>query len=228
MAEKKEKKDRRTFSAVLSSFLEKNRKAVWIVFIVILVAFIAFLTLFFVNSKSSEKTLAMVDQISFELTNESYSLADSELASRRSDAKTALDPLVGKSGVGGVRANMLMAEIAYQEKNYNDAVKYWTAAANKGKKSYTAPLAYFNIASCLEETGNLDEACVNYKKAADTSDFLMKSHAMFSYGRVLETSGKYAEAGEAYKALNDASPNDTWSNLAKTRLIDLKLQGKIE
>ena len=143
MAEKKEK---RKFSDILSSFLEKNRKLMWAVLIVCIVAVIAVAVFIGVSSKSSEKTLALVDQISYELTNGSASLDDAELLERRNTAKTNLEPLLSKSGIGGVRANMLMAELAYQEKNYSSAIEYWTNAASKGKKSYTTPLAYFNIA----------------------------------------------------------------------------------
>lgn len=226
--EKKEKTEKTKFSEKLSSFLEKNRRIVLAVFSVVIVAFVAYVVVFAASSKSNEKTLALVDQISYELTNGSYGLEDTELSARRTTAKNALEPLLSKGGVGGVRANMLMAEIAYQEKDYSKAIECWEAAANKGKKSYTAPLAYFNIASCYEQTGKTDDAATYYKKSADTDEFVLKPHALFSYGRVLETLGKYAEAADAYNSLNDSYPSDVWANLAKTRLIDLKIQGKIE
>lgn len=228
MSEKKQKGEKQTVAASLTKFLEKNRKLMWTVLIVVVVAFAAYAVFSVISEKSTAKTLALVDQISYELTNGSYSLEDSEIAERRNTAKEALAPLTEKSGVGGVRANMLMAELVYQENNFSEAVECWKKAAAKGKKSYTAPLAYFNIASCSEELGNTEEAETYYKKAADSEGFLLKSHALFSYGRVLELNGKTSEACEVYTSLYDSMPDDTWAKLAKTRLIDLKISGKIE
>ena len=102
------------------------------------------------------------------------------------------------------------------------------AAAEKGKKTYLAPLCYFNLAACYEETGNIDDAATYYKLAADDKDFVVRTHALFSYGRVLESKGNYAEAAAAYTELNDNFSDDSWANLAKSRLIALKKDGKIE
>ena len=55
----------------------------------------------------------------------------------------------------------------------------------------------------------------------------MASHAYFSLGRVREAQGDYAGAVEAYTALNDNFPDDDWGNLAKTRIIELKSEGKV-
>ncbi len=64
--------------------------------------------------------------------------------------------------------------------------------------------------------------------AADNKDFVMRAHAAFNYGRILEEQGKYAEAVEAYAKLNDELPDDTFAKLAKTRIIQIKLDGKTE
>ena len=73
-----------------------------------------------------------------------------------------------------------------------------------------------------------EEAAASYKLAADNKDFVMRAHAAFNYGRLLETMEKYAEAAEAYQKLNDELPDDTFAKLAKTRLLQLKLDGKVE
>ena len=133
-----------------------------------------------------------------------------------------------KGGVAGVRANMLAAEIEYQKKNYEAAVEYWENAAAKDVKAYTSSLALYNAGVCYEALNQLEDAEDSYKLAADDEDFLLRSHALFSYGRVLETTGKYKEAVEAYQELNSKYPDDGWANLAKTRIIELKLEGKAE
>ena len=89
-------------------------------------------------------------------------------------------------------------------------------------------MAYYNSAVCYEELGNKDEAAANYKLAADNNDFVMRTHAMFSYGRLLEEKGDFTTAAAAYKELKDNFSDDTWAHLAESRLIALKNDGKIE
>ena len=50
---------------------------------------------------------------------------------------------------------------------------------------------------------------------------------MFNYARMLETKGDYATASAAYNELIDNFPNDSWANLAKSRIIALKKDGRI-
>jgi len=212
----------------LTNFLNKNKKVLIIVVAVVVVALAGFICGSVIGSNSKQKDLAAVDSIQYALTNESVSLEADELNARRETAMTALAKYTKKGGVAGVRANMLAAEIANQKADYDAAISYWNAAAAKDKKAYTAPIANYNVASCYEQLGNLDEAAANYKKAADAKDFVLVTHAKFSYARVLETQGKYAEAVAAYTELNDSYPNDTWAKIAKTRIITLKSEGKAE
>ena len=65
-------------------------------------------------------------------------------------------------------------------------------------------------------------------KISDDENYILRTHALFSYGRVLETMGKVTEAIAAYTEVNDISPDDDWAKLAKTRAIKLQLQEKSE
>ena len=224
MAEKETKKT----SFKLNTFLEKNRKVLLIVLIVVLVGIFGFSVYAMLASKSSEKALSAIDEISYKLTDGSIGLEESELEEKRSESLEALVPYCSKGGIVGVTANRLSAEIVFQKKEYENAISYWSQAALKAKNTYTAPLSYYNIAVCYEELDKVAEAEENYKKASDFDGFVLKSHALFSLGRIRESQEKYSEAAEAYKAANDSSPNDSWAKLAKTRLIDLKIQGKSE
>lgn len=223
-----EREELQTSSGKLNAFIEKNRKALISALVAVIVLLVAFIVVSNVVSKSSDKNLAAIDEISYTLTNESASLEEAELNARRIDALDKLAAYNSKSGIVGARANMLSAELAYQQTKYDDAINYWKAVASKSSKTYLAPIAAFNIASCYEELNNLDEAAANYKAAADNKDFALKAHALFSYGRVLETQGKYADAVAAYTQLNDELPDDSWAKLAKTRIITLKAEGKAE
>ena len=113
-------------------------------------------------------------------------------------------------------------------KDYDSAISYYSAAISKGKKSYTAPICYYNIGSCYEELNKLSDAVEAYKTAAEFDEFGMAPHAYFSQGRVLEAIGDFTGAAEAYNTLKSKFPEDSWSNLATTRLIELQIQGKAE
>ena len=227
MAEKNEK-EVKTASSKLNSVLEKNRKVVICCFSAVIAIIAVFIIVEIAVTKSTEKNLAAVEALTYELVNESASLEEAELTARRDSILEKVADYTKKGGVAGVRANMLAAELAYQKEDYEASAAYWDAAASKGKKAYTAPLANYNKAVCYEQLGKLDDAAAAYKAAVDVEDFVLRTHAMFSYGRILETKGEYAEAVKIYQELNDKNPNDSWANLAKTRIIDLKVEGKAE
>lgn len=217
-----------TAGAKTANFLEKNKKGLVAILVCAVVILACYAITVSVKSGSNAKNLQKIDEISYALTNGSAALSDDELAVRCTKALEDLAAFTKKGGISGVRANLLAAEVSYQAGNKEDAIAYWKAAANAGKKYYTAPIAYFNLASAYEDLNNFEEAAVNYKLAADNKDFVMRAHALFNYARVLEGLGKTSEAVEAYTKLNDELPDDAFAKLAKTRLIQLKIDGKAE
>ncbi|MBO7582563.1 MAG: tetratricopeptide repeat protein [Treponema sp.] len=221
-----EKNEKSTASEKLNGFLEKNRKPVLITFIVGLVLIVGFIAGAIIVSATSKKDLAAVEAYYYELTDSSTGLEDTEITKRATECIENLAPYTKKGGIAGVRANMLSAELAYILKDYEGAIAYYDAAIAKGKKSYTAPLCYYNKGASYEELGKLAEAAEAYKTAAEFDEFVLVAHAYFSLGRVLEAQGDYAGAVEAYKTLNDKVSDDDWGNLAKTRIIELQSQGK--
>ena len=162
------------------------------------------------------------------MTSKSSDLEDSEVESRIAAALEKAAPLAKKGGIVGARANMLCAELTFQQKKYEDSAAYWKACAAKAKKTYIAPIAYFNLGVCNEELGKLDDAAENYKIASDNVDFVLRPHAMFSYARVIDLKGDYKLAADSYNALVNAYADNSWAKLAKSRLIALKNDGKIE
>lgn len=225
MAEKNEKT---TASAKLEGFLSKNKKGVLTALIVVLVLVFGFIAFEIVKTTSSKKNLAKVEALYYSLITDSADLDDAAVAKRSTECLEGLASYTNKGGIVGVRANMLSAELAYLAADYEGAVAYYDAAVAKGKKSYTAPICLYNKGSCYEQLNKLNDAAEAYRAAAEFEEFGMAAHAYFSLGRVLETLGDYAGAAEAYNTLNSKFTDDDWGNLAKTRVIDLKSQGKIE
>ena len=217
-----------TASRKLAGFIEKRKMGFIICLIAVICILAAYVIFASVANSNKVKGLQAIDEITFELTDKSSGLEDSEITARLNTAFEKASAYTNKGGIVGARANMLCAEITYQQKKYAESADFWKAAAEKGKKSYIAPLCYFNLAACYEETGNKDDAATYYKLAADDKSFVIRAHALFSYGRVLESKGDYANAAAAYTELNDTFSDDSWANLAKSRLIALKKDGKIE
>lgn len=206
----------------LADFLDSKRNVLLVLLVLIIVGVGVFAAVTVIGGKSSSKALAVLDTISYNLTNESEKCTDSELSTRREVAFKALTPYLNKKGVAGVRANMLAAEIAYSNKDYESAANYWVTAASRDKKSYTNGLCLFNAGSAFEEIDKLDSALDCYTKASNNKDNLLASHAKFSAARVMESKGDTAGALEAYKDINDKSPDTQWGQLAKTRVIALE------
>ena len=216
-----------TASKKLAAFIEKNKKAFIACLIVLVCCLVGYIVFASVAESSKEKGLQALDEITFEMTDKSSDIEEAEIATRLSTAFEKASAYTNKGGIVGARANMLCAEITYQQKKFAESADFWKATAEKGKKTYLAPLAYFNVAVCYEETGKTDEALANYKLAADDNNFVMRTHAKFNYGRLQEAKGDYAAAAEEYNELNYNYPDDAWADLAKSRLIALKKDGKL-
>lgn len=212
----------------VDNFLTNHLKIFIIFFIVIVCGILGYILGSHFGLKAKTKALSAIDEISFELTNESAALEASELDSRRATAFEKLEPYTKQSGIVGARANMLCAELSYGQEKYEDSAKYWENVAKKSKKNYLEPIAEYNLGVCYEKLGKTDDAIAAYKKASENKDFTLHSHAAFSYGRILESNGKYKEAIEVYTGLNAQNPDDDWAKLAKTRILTLQVSGKTE
>ena len=213
--------EKATVGEKISNYVENRQNVLIAILAVVVAAVIAYTVAVTVTSKANTKGLAAIDTISYVMTQESASLSEEELEMRRNKALEDLSAYLEKGGIVGVRANMLAGEIYYSVKDFKNSAKGWTSAAAKGKKSYTAPLAYLNAAVSYENINDLDNAEKYYKYAVSAKDFLMASHAEFSLGRVREAKGDTDGAIEAYRSLLGKNPDTSWGNLAKTRLIAL-------
>ncbi len=222
-----ERNEKKSADAKLNKFLEKNKKSIIITFVVIILLIAGFVTYEIVNSSVTKKNLAQIEAYYYDLVEVPADIEDAELNKKATECIENLAPYTKKGGIAGVRANMLSAELAYILADYEAAVDYYDAAYAKGKKSYTAPVCLYNKAVAFEEMKKLDEAAQAYKAAAEFEEFGMASHAYLSYGRVLEALGKTSEAAETYKTMVDKFVNDDWANLAKSRLIELEIDGKL-
>ncbi|MCR5218590.1 hypothetical protein, partial [Treponema sp.] len=160
-----------------------------------------------------------------ELTEEEKAAKKAEKDAAVAKAIKALGSYVSKSGVAGVRANMLAAGIYYDAGDFVSAQDCYLAAASKDKKAYTYPVCYSNAASCAIELGNYKDAASYFETAASVKGYLLASHDLFRYGMAMELAEDYKAAAKIYQKVVDTY-NDDWANLAQTCLIKLSSSGK--
>ena len=87
----------------------------------------------------------------------------------------------------------------------------------------------FNAAAAYEELGQSDEALQLYEKVSADKNFVDRSRAYFNAGRLKEAAGDFEGAKLSYQAISDlGNSKDTWSDMAKTRLLELEIEGKIK
>ena len=139
-----------------------------------------------------------------------------------------LGPYLEKSGIVGVRANMLAADIYFQKKDWAAGRDAYLKAAGAGEKFYTAGICYYNAAVCCEELGDNQAAAGYYESASGKESFYLAPHALFSLARVSESLSDYAKAGDTYQKIIDSYSDDEFAKLAHSRLIALKSAGKLE
>ncbi len=226
------KEDKVTLESSLSSFIVKFRGIFIAVAVIVIVAAAAFAVGVSLHSSAVEKGLNAVDEIEYKLTKDATDLKDADLTARQDAALSSLEAWTGKSGIVGVRANFLAAELYFQKGEWAKAKDAYLAAAKNGSKSYTAPICYFNAAQAMSNLNDFAGAVENYKKAAEFNEFYLRDRAYYNWGRACEKAGDFAAAKEAYSKLNDIHPvvesGSEWSKLAKDRLIALKINGKID
>lgn len=223
-----EKIQKETAGEKLSSFMIKNRKIIITLWLALVLGVVAVCVFIGVNQKSIKKSISIIEEIEYALTNDSNALTEDELKERKENAKEKLAPYLTKGGIVGARANLLAADLAFSEKDFEKAKNHWEKSASSAKGSYLSPLSFFNLGVCYEELNDLEKAVSSYAKAANNEDFFLTTHAKFSEGRVYESLNDLENAKKAYQKLVDSAANDSWTNLAKTRLIALELQEKGE
>jgi tetratricopeptide (TPR) repeat protein len=211
----------------VESFMTRHRGLILGLGIFVLAVALVACVCFGVLDSQRKKGVAAVESIEYAYTNGFDALTDEEIVARQNTALESLVPYTKKSGVVGVRANMLAADIYTFKKDYVNGIDYWLKAAELSKDNYTAALCRYNAGVCSEESGDVETALSYYEAASTDTSFLLKPHVLFNIARLKEGKGDYAGAQEAYQTLTTDHPSSEWADLAQTRLIQLKLDGKI-
>ncbi|MDR2718424.1 MAG: tetratricopeptide repeat protein [Treponema sp.] len=130
------------------------------------------------------------------------------------------------AGYAGGKAWSIIGSIHSDKKDWAASETAWAAAARAGKKTYLAPLAFFNAGAAAEEQGKTQEAIEYYTSSlASSADFSGAPRAQFAIGRLRETLHEDAAAIDAYRAVISGWPHDrVWTSLAHSRIIALEVE----
>lgn len=213
----------------LGAWVAKKRIALLVVLCLLVLGVIGYAVGLTIHENIVKKDLDKIELIEFSLTKDASDLEDSVITEKMDTALSNVEPYLSKGGIVGARADMLAADIYMYRKYWSKARELLADAANKRAKTYIASICNFNAAVCSEELGENDKAIEYYTKVCDDKEFVDRSRAYFSVGRINESIGNYDGAKNAYEAIASLGlSNDTWNDLAQTRLIALKAENKIQ
>lgn len=99
--------------------------------------------------------------------------------------------------------NFTVAESAYKNGNYVDALKSYYAALKEDSASFEpgdAGLLYYRIGNSLLKMHTFNEAAISYQKALEDEGFTSKSAAQVNLGKAQLGLGKFEDAVHAFNA----------------------------
>ena len=130
---------------------------------------------------------------------------------------------------GGQRGLFIRANVSYEKKAWEDAQKDYQTLAARFPTSYLAPISLFDAGVCLEEKGDTAAALAVYTKISQSyQNSPVAPRAMFDVARLDEQKGSYDDARKKYDQIDSLFPTSIWDKLAKNRIIELKVMGKVK
>lgn len=219
----------------IGNFISQSVQRFRIVLLVILVAaaalFLGYVVYNEINKKvaSNATTAAEQAQTAFDTwQNESDA---TKKAALEKDLRAQLDTLIRRypRQYGAQRGLFLRADLNYGVQAWDAARKDFESLAARFPDSYLAPVSLFNAAVSAEEAGDAAGAAALYARiSASYKDSTVAPRALFDTGRLAEQRGAWSDAQAAYEQIDTLYSQSTWDKLAKNRIIELRVQGKIK
>jgi TolA-binding protein len=219
----------------ISNFLAHSVSRFRIALLVIVVAAAAALVGYFIYGEVSRKlandSTLMAERLQTQFDNWKGETDTAKKAALEKDLFDQLGTLVNRypHQYGGQRGLFLRAEAWYDKKDWDSAGKDYQALASRFPGSYPAPISLFDAAVCAEEKGDTDKALAFYLRvSSDYKGSAAAPRAVFDAGRLYEAKSDWANAQKMYQSMDDSYAQSMWTRLAKNRLVELKVLGKIK
>ena len=214
----------------VTRFLSLYRRPIAVSIGVVALATIALVIVLSVQTARSEAALVAVED--FQDQFEDWQALEAEAqAARYSELAESAASIVSEypRTYAAVRARILDARALVALERYEEASARFVEAADARPRSYLAPAALMDAAVAAENAGNTERALDLYRRIVDeyTGESAEVPRALFSVGRIHEQRDEIVDAAEAYRRLIAAHPESGWTNLARSRIIALTVEGRI-
>ncbi len=225
-----EKKENKTFSEKLSALLLKYRIVILSIVGLLILSAVGLGVVSAVKNSIDKKHFALLDELTYSLSQSKESLTEDMLNAKYDSIKEKIAEFTAKTtkGAPASRAFIILASIEFELKNYTESRDAWLSSVEANKKAYTSAVSWYNAAVCSEELNEMEKALEYYGLAVEAANFSVKPHALFNMGRISSELGNYEEAKEYFQKIVDSFPSDNWADLAKSSLITLSAEGKIQ
>ncbi len=211
-----------TFKEKVIDFLNNRWKAIVIGIGVVVVVMIAILVADYTSRNKDGASAELSEDI-----QEAYAAWIADDPDARDD--TELLALIDKANsdfsrhFAHQRGQYTLGLMALENKEWTEAYTLFESVAEKWPKSYLASVSLFNAGSAREESGDSSGAIADWRKIVD--EYALSSadapEALFNIGRVEELRNNTEAALEAYQELESTYPSSRWTDIAKSRILDL-------
>jgi tetratricopeptide (TPR) repeat protein len=227
-----EKNEKLTFSDRTALFIQKYKIVLFVILAVAVIGLIGLLAYSLIQGGINNASARAMDDIR-EKYDAYTALADGD--AKKTDSEKAIfdaiDTLAKKypSLIAAQEALMLRANMASTKEDYKTAQDYYFKAYSTGKASFVAPFALKSAASMAENDNDLAKAIEYYGIIIKDYEDKMPgiSFSYFNLGRLYEEQKNYSKANETFAKMAELFPIDSWTNLARSRIIYLKSQGLV-
>ncbi len=220
-------------SSKLNDFIGRHAKLLVAIAALVIVLIIVLAVALTVMQSASEKKFNSLLDLEAQYSSLSLMSADDEAYQSTADEfiKSA-DALIASSSLDeypGAKAELLLADLAFSQENYQEAADHYRAVADAQSGSYLAEVAIMNEAACYDNLGDQAKALELYNYVFDTfgTDSAYAPKALFNAGRLYEAMGETELAKASFEQLTGLylmTENGTvseYARLAQSHLISM-------
>ena len=220
-------------SSKLNDFIGRHAKLLVAIAALVIVLIIVLAVALTMMQSASEKKFN--DLLDLEAQYSSLSLMSSDDEAYQSTADEFIksaDALIASSSLKEyprAKAELLLADLAFSQENYQEAADHYRAVADAQSGSYLAEVAIMNEAACYDNLGDQAKALELYNYVFDTfgTDSAYAPKALFNAGRLYEAMGDTELAKASFEQLTglylmtESGTVSEYARLAQSHLVTM-------
>jgi tetratricopeptide (TPR) repeat protein len=221
---------RQKFVNTVSNALERGRTPLLIVIGAAIVIVIVFAIYTQIAGARADKAAGLAATIQTDFSSWGSETDKTKKADLQKTLTSEIDGVVKKfpRSYGAQRALFIRADMAYEEKDWKNAVADYELVAKRFPSSYLAPVCLANAAAASEQLGDQKQAIALNKQILDFKGLTPElPRALFSLGRLSEEIDNTKDAATYYNQLINTYPSSGWTNLARDRIIYLAAKASV-